>query len=77
MAKKREVNYFKEISSDEELEKFLNQQGLLGKARWRWRWHTQTQNFVAGRRDFGRSETSAVFRANVFKNEKSHETCLL
>lgn len=31
MAKKREVNYFKEISSDEELEKFLDQKGLVGK----------------------------------------------
>jgi hypothetical protein len=30
MAKRREVNYFKEINSDEELEKFLSQKGLFG-----------------------------------------------
>jgi hypothetical protein len=31
MAKKREVNYFKDLKNDEDLNEFLKQDGLLSK----------------------------------------------
>lgn len=31
MAKKREINYFKELKNDEELEEFLTHDGLISK----------------------------------------------
>lgn len=41
MARKREINYFKDIKNDEELEEFLNQAGLI----------SMDKNFSTSKRD--------------------------